>query len=104
MPVFRSVAFQIRPEGLERCRGAIEEFVNSIRGTQPGTQIYVSLQSKQDLTQFLHVMVFADERAEQLHREAPSTAKFTAILSPELQPPASSPDFDPYEVLAGTPL
>jgi quinol monooxygenase YgiN len=83
MAIYGTARFSVKPEALDRCRSAIEEFVSHVRANEPGTRLYVSLQEQRDLTRFLHVMIFEDEAAEQVHTSSEAVDRFTGILYPE---------------------
>ena len=84
MPIYKTANFLVRAGSLDRCTEAVRQFVDEIQRTEPGTQLYVSLQDQLNPHRFLHVFIFADERAENIHRDAPATKRFTEILYPEL--------------------
>ena len=50
---------------------------------EPGTKLYLSLQDQADPTRFLHVMIFEDEVAEDLHANSEAVKRFTDVLYPE---------------------
>jgi quinol monooxygenase YgiN len=96
----KTARFEVRPEGLEKCRQAIREFVTHIRQNEPDTKLYLSLESSDKPGSFLHVMMFADDAAEQRHAQSDACRRFTGILYPELSPAGSSPEFKAYTALA----
>ena len=81
--MYGTARFSVKPEALDRCRSAIEEFVSSVRANEPGTRLYLSLQDRADRTRFLHVMMFDDEAAGDLHPNSEAVKRFTAVLYPE---------------------
>ena len=95
MAIYMTAQYAVRPEALERCLGAIREFVAAVGAHEPGTQLYVSLQEHQDHARFLHVFVFDDEAAEQLHRirKRSSASPPSSIPKPwtgSISPPTTS--------------
>ena len=63
MTIARVANFQINLESLDLAKAAIEEFISAVRDNELGTLIYLSIQSKDDSTEFLHYMEFADNAA-----------------------------------------
>lgn len=84
MPIYKTASFLVRAGSLDRCTEAVRQFVSEIQRTEPGTQLYLSLQDQVNPHRFMHVFVFEDERAETIHREAEATKRFTELLFPEL--------------------
>ena len=84
MPIYKTASFLVRAGSLDRCTEAVRQFVSEIQRTEPGTQLYLSLQDQVNPHRFMHVFVFEDERAETIHREAEATKRFTELLYPEL--------------------
>ncbi|MGH2660023.1 MAG: putative quinol monooxygenase [Actinomycetota bacterium] len=83
--MYGTARFSVKPEALDRCRSAIEEFVSYVRVNEPATQLYLSLQDRADPTRFLHVMIFDDEAAEDLHANSDAVKRFTEVLYPETE-------------------
>lgn len=100
MAVYKTAHFQVNPEALATCQQAIAEFIAYVRQNEADTLLYVSLQSKQDPTQFFHYFVFADAAAEEIHRTSIGVKRFTAILYPNLA--SDGVAFTDYLLLATT--
>lgn len=80
--IAKTAAFAVRPESLARCEEVIRDFVDDVTSEEPGTRMYVALREQRDPTRFVHVMVFDDEVAEAVHRDAERTRRFTEALYP----------------------
>lgn len=83
MAIYGTARFGVKPEALDRCRSTIEEFVTYVRANEPGTKLYLSLQDAEEPTRFLHVMIFEDEAAENIHTNSAAVDRFTGVLYPE---------------------
>jgi quinol monooxygenase YgiN len=99
MTIARVANFQINLESLDLAKAAIEEFVSAVRDNEPGTLIYLSIQSKDDPAEFLHYMEFADNAAEEIHRQSKAVNKFVEILYPLT---VSGVEFHDYSLISST--
>jgi quinol monooxygenase YgiN len=99
MPVFQSGAYRVKPDAVGKVKKAIEEFVQYLRASEPGTQMYLAWQHKDDPTQFIHLFIFADEAAAKRHGESEAVKRFEAVYSPELL--GGDVVFTDYEMIAG---
>jgi quinol monooxygenase YgiN len=82
MPIVKTAHFKTTPESLDIVEAAIAEFVAAVRENEPGTLIYLSVQSKDDPTRFMHYMEFEDNAAEELHQNSAAVRRFVDILYP----------------------
>jgi quinol monooxygenase YgiN len=85
--------YQVRPEALERCLGAIREFVAYVRAKEPGTLRYDVWQEEKDPTRFVHVFVFRDAEADRIHSESAEVKKFASVLYPQCLAPVEFIDY-----------
>jgi quinol monooxygenase YgiN len=63
---------------------AIQEFVRYVQANEPGTQIYLAWQEKNDPTQFVHLFIFADAAARARHGQSEAVTRFKSVYVPEL--------------------
>ena len=84
---------QVRPESVELCLAAIHEFVVSILLNEAGTLRYEVWQERDDPTRFVHIFVFRDADADQIHLESAAVKKFSSILYPQCLAPVEFIDY-----------
>ncbi len=99
MANYLTAKFRVEPEWRDECLEVIREFINDVDRTEPGTRVYLSLQSEDDPNEFLHVFVFDDEAAEKAHRTSSAVMTFTNRLYPRLQ---ADVEFRTFRRVAGT--
>lgn len=85
--------YQVRPEALDRCLRAIQEFVEYVRAKEPGTMRYEVWQERDDPTRFVHLFVFRDAEADRRHSESAEVKKFASVLYPECLAPVEFIDY-----------
>ena len=86
--------YEVRPEALDRCIAAIQEFVAYVRLNEPGTLRYEVLQDREHPTRFVHSFVFRDAEADRIHSASAAVKKFSSILYPECLAPVEFIDYD----------
>lgn len=93
-PQIRQLArYEVRAEALERCLGAIHEFVAYVRANEPGTLRYEVWQEPDHPTRFVHIFVFRDAAADRAHSESAAVKKFASILYPQCLAPVQFIDY-----------
>jgi len=101
MPIFQTGGYQVKPAAVDKVNKAIKEFVQHVQTNEPGTQMYLAWQEKNDSTRFLHLFIFADEAAQKRHGESEAVKRFESIYSPELV--GGEVVFTDYELISGKP-
>jgi len=100
--ISRTAAFGFRADDVPAAEAAIVEFVGYIdRHERGSTLLYATLRSGTDPAAFLHIMVFADEAAQERHRSSEGILRFTAVLYPLT---VDGVQFADFELVATTPL
>jgi quinol monooxygenase YgiN len=99
MPIYQTGAYQVKPSAVAQVKRAIEEFVQYVQANEPGTQMYLAWQQKDDPTRFVHLFIFADAAAQARHGQSEAVKCFESIYSPELA--GGDVVFTDYEMIAG---
>jgi quinol monooxygenase YgiN len=99
MPIFQTGAYRVKPSAVGKVKDAIKEFVDYVQASEPGSQMYLAWQRKDDPTQFIHLFIFADEAAQKRHGGSEAVKRFESVYSPELVD--GSVVFTDYEMIAG---
>ena len=99
MAIYQSGAYQVKASAVEKVKGAIQEFVNYVQDSEPGTEMYLAWQQKEDPTRFIHLFRFKDADAQARHGQSEAVKKFEAVYSPELV--GGDVVFTDYEMVAG---
>jgi len=99
MAVFQTGAYQVKPAAVGKVKQAIAEFVDYLRASEPGTQMYLAWQQKDDPTRFIHLFIFADEAAQARHGQSEAVKRFESVYSSELV--GGDVIFTDYEMIAG---
>ena len=63
---------------------AAEAFVRYVRDNEPRTRMYTSWQQADDPTRFVHLFIFEDEAAHEVHGGSDAVRRFEAVYQPEL--------------------
>lgn len=101
MPIFQTGGYQVKPSAVNKVKAAIKEFVEYVRENELGTQMYLAWQEKNDPTRFLHLFIFADEKAQEAHGQSAAVKRFESVYSPELV--GEEVIFTDYELISGKP-
>ena len=101
MPIYQTGGYQVKPSAVNKVKQAIREFVAYVQANEPGTQMYLAWQEKNDPTRFLHLFIFADEAAQARHGQSEAVKRFESVYSPELV--GREVVFTDYELISGKP-
>ena len=101
MPIYQTGGYQVKPSAVNKVKEAIKEFVAYVQAKEPGTQMYLAWQEKNDPTRFLHLFIFADETAQTRHGQSEAVKRFESVYSPELV--GEEVTFTDYELISGKP-
>ena len=99
MPIFQSGAYQVKPAAVDRVKEAIKDFVHHVETGEPGSQMYLAWQHKDDPTRFIHLFIFSDEAAHRRHGQSEAVERFQSVYTPELV--GGGVVFTDYEMIAG---
>jgi len=84
MAIFQAGAYRVRSSAVGKVRHAIRDFVAYVDASEPGTQMYLAWQHKEDPTRFVHLFIFADAEARAHHGDSDAVRRFEAAYAPEL--------------------
>ena len=101
MPLLQTGGYQVKPSAVGKVKKAIQDFVEYVQTNEPGTEMYLAWQEKDDPTRFLHLFIFADEAAQSRHGDSQAVKQFESVYSPELV--GEEVVFTDYKVIAGKP-
>jgi len=93
------VPIQVKPSAVGKVKQAIQEFVRYLQANEPGTQMYLAWQQKDDPTRFLHLFIFEDAAAQTRHGQSEAVKRFESTYSAELV--GGAVVFTDYELVAG---
>jgi quinol monooxygenase YgiN len=99
MAIYETGAYQVKTSAVEKVKQAIKEFVHYVEENEPGTQMYLAWQQKDDPTRFLHLFIIADAAAQARHGQSEAVRRFESVYSPELV--GGDVVFTDYEMVAG---
>jgi len=101
MPIYQTGGYQVKPSAVNKVKEAIREFVAYVQANEPGSQMYLAWQEKNDPTRFLHLFIFANEAAQARHGQSEAVKRFESVYSPELV--GGEVVFTDYELMSGKP-
>ena len=84
MPIFQTAHYRVNAAAADKVRAAAEEFVAYVRDNEPGTRMYTSWQNVDDPTRFVHLFIFEDDAAHQIHGSSAAVRQFESVYQPEL--------------------
>jgi quinol monooxygenase YgiN len=99
MAIYQTGAYRVKPESIAKVKAAIEELVGHLRANEPGTQMYLAWQEKDDPTRFIHLFIFADAAAHERHGQSEAVKRFESVYSPELV--GGAVIFTDYQMVSG---
>ncbi len=74
------VKFEVKKETVEQALLLIRDLVLAVQDNEPDTKLYHSFQAEDNPCEFVHIMSFASEEAEERHRNAPYSQVFAEEL------------------------
>jgi quinol monooxygenase YgiN len=99
MPLFQTGSYRVKPSAVGKVKEAIAEFVRHVQANEPGTQMYLAWQHKEDPTRFVHLFIFADAAARERHGSSEAVKRFEKVYAPELLD--GDVEFTDYQMVAG---
>src|SRR6202158_4306807 len=99
MAIYQTGGYRVKLAAVEKVKEAIRDFVRYVQANEPGSQMYVAWQQKDDPTHFLHLFIFEDAAAQARHGQSEAVRRFESIYSPELV--GGAVVFTDYELVSG---
>jgi quinol monooxygenase YgiN len=99
MAIYQTGGYQVKASAVDKVKQAIKDFVRYVEENEPGTQMYLAWQQKDDPTRFLHLFIFEDAAAQTRHGQSEAVRHFESIYSPELI--GGDVVFTDFEMVAG---
>ena len=99
MPIYETGAYQVQSSAIDKVKLAIRELVEYLKTDEPGTEMYLAWQQKDEPSRFLHLFRFRDAAASELHGQSQAVKKFESTYRPELV--GGDVVFTEYEMVAG---
>ena len=99
MAIYQTGGYQVKPSAVNKVKEAIRQFVNYVKENEPGTQMYLAWQQKDDPTRFLHLFIFENAAARTRHGQSAAVKRFESVYTPELV--NGDVVFTEYEMVAG---
>ena len=84
MPIYQTATYRVKAEAVDSVKDAIETFVAYVTEHEPGTKLYAAWQEVDDPTRFIHLFIFEDEAAQEIHSSSEAVRTFESVYSPEL--------------------
>ena len=84
MPIYQTAHYQVNEAAVPSVVGAIELFVRYVAENEPGTRMYAAWQPEDDPTRFVHLFIFEDEGAHDVHGASDAVKEFESVYGPEL--------------------
>jgi quinol monooxygenase YgiN len=99
MPIYQTGGYQVKAKAVNKVKKAIKDFVKYVKANEPGTQVYLAWQEKDDPTRFLHFFIFENAAALARHGRSEAVKRFEAVYTPELV--GKEVKFTDYKLIAG---
>ena len=99
MAIYQTGGYQVKPSAVDKVKHAIKDLIGYVQANEPGTQMYLAWQQKDDPTRFLHLFIFEDAAAQTRHGQSGGVKRFESIYSPELV--GGDVVFTDYELVSG---
>ncbi|MFK7900260.1 MAG: putative quinol monooxygenase [Cyclobacteriaceae bacterium] len=70
------VQFEVKKQAIDQALVLVRDFVNHVRSNEPETLFYHCIQSEDNPCEFVLMMAFANEAAEERHQESEKSEDF----------------------------
>ena len=80
--IYIMAKYKIKKDKLEEVKRAVIEFISAVKENEEGTLRYEAFQLKDSSLDFVHLMVFDDEKSREMHSSSDYVKKFVETLYP----------------------
>ncbi len=90
------VLYTVKKSQKKKVMDLISEFIEGICNNEPDTSIYHAYSGGEESVEFIHVMTFRNEQAEEKHKNSSYCQKFNEELYPLCE---KEPEFIPVDLV-----
>ncbi len=101
MRICQTGAYQVKPDSIAKVRQAVTELTDHVKENEPGTVFYLAWQQRDDPARFMHLAVFDDETALEIHHASKALRRFEKLCAPYIV--GGPVFFTEYDEVAGKP-
>jgi len=96
MPIYMTARYKVRRVMVDKCKQTLADLARHVKLHEPKIKVYLALQEVLDPASFLHVIIFEDEAALQIHQNSKASERFVKEIYPEALEPI---EFMEYNVV-----
>jgi quinol monooxygenase YgiN len=101
MRICQTGAYQVKADSVDKVRQGVTELTDYVKESEPGTVLYFAWQERDEPTRFMHLAVFDDETALEIHHASKALRRFEKLRDPHIV--GGPAFFTEYDEVAGKP-